>query len=164
MLGQSPLALAALGGQMVVDAAATDGWKTAECGYAKLLGRGDAKQTKLVKQWLEETREQLADGAGADMELIRAALAGRWAGRLADLLEENPSAEAELRVVVEEIQATLPAERLSVSNHTAAANGDMSTYAAGPEHLPTRSAASRPPASPAHTQRPAGSCPLPSCR
>ena len=142
MLAESLLALTALAGQTVVDVAATDGWETAERGYAKLLGRGNAKQTQLAERWLEETREQLARGAGADKELIRTALAGRWAGRWADLLEENPDAEAELRALVDEIQATLPAERLSVSNHTAAANGDMSTYAAGPEHpgaLATRS-------------------------
>ena len=97
MLGESLLTLTALAGRMVVDAAATDGWETAEHRYAQLLGRGDAKQIQLVEQWLEETRKQLADGAGADMEMIRTALAGRWAGRWADLLEEDPDAEAELR-------------------------------------------------------------------
>ena len=142
MLGESLLALAALAGRMVVDAAATDGWETAERAYAQLLGRGDAKQTKQAEQWLEETREQLAGADGADRELIRTALAGRWAGRWADLLEENPDAEAELRALVQQIQAALPAERPSASNHAAAANGDVSAYAAGPEHpgaLATRS-------------------------
>ena len=63
MLGERLLTLAALAGQMVVDAVATDGWETAERGYAQLLGRGDAEQTKQVEQWLEETREQLTAGA-----------------------------------------------------------------------------------------------------
>ena len=81
MLGESLLTLAALAGRTVVDAAASDGWEMAERGYARLLGRGDAKQTQLAERWLEETREQLAGGAGADMEMIRTALAGRWAGR-----------------------------------------------------------------------------------
>jgi hypothetical protein len=142
MLGESLLALAALAGQMVVDAATTDGWKTAEHGYAQLLGRGDARHTKLVAQWLKETREQLADEAGGDTELIRTVLAGRWTGRLADLLEENPEAEAELRVLVQQIQAALPVEGLPVSNHALSPNGDVSAYAAGPEHpgaLATRS-------------------------
>ena len=53
MLRESLLALAALAGQMVVDAAATDGWDTAESEYAQLLGRGDARQTKQVEQTLE---------------------------------------------------------------------------------------------------------------
>jgi len=142
MLGECQLTLAALAGRIVVDAVATDGWETAERGYARLLGRGDAKQTQLAERWLEETREQVAGGAGADMEMIRTALAMRWAGRLADLLEENPDAEAEMRALVREIQAALPAEKLSVSNHAVFSNGDVSSYAAGPEHpgaLATRS-------------------------
>ena len=142
MLAESLLTLAALAGRTVVDAAATGGWEAAEHGYAQLLGRGDAEQTKLVEQWLAETREQLASDAGTDTELVRTALAGRWAGRCADLLEENPDAEAELRALVQETQATLSAEGLSVSNHAVSANGGVSTYAAGPEHpgaLATRS-------------------------
>ena len=57
MLGESLLTLAALAGQMVVDAATSDGWEKAERGYAQLLGRGNAKQAKLVRRWLEETRD-----------------------------------------------------------------------------------------------------------
>ena len=127
MLSEGQLTLAALAGQMVVDAAATDAWETAEHRYAKLLGRGAAKQTQLAEQWLEETREQLAGGVGADMKMIRTALAGRWA----DLLEEDPETEAELRGFVE-IQTAPPAERLSPSDHAISANGDESSYAAGP--------------------------------
>ena len=37
MLGESLLTLAALAGQMVVDAAGGDGWEKAERGYAQLL-------------------------------------------------------------------------------------------------------------------------------
>jgi len=137
MLAESLLTLAALAGRTVVDAAVSDGWDTAERGYAQLLGRGDADQAQLAERWLEETHKQLADGGGADMEMIRTALAGRWAGRCADLLEENPGAEAELRALVQEIQAALHA-----SGHEACADDDMSSYAAGPEHpgaLATRS-------------------------
>ena len=142
MLGESLLTLAALAGQMVVRAAATDAWETAEHRYAKMLGRGDAKRTQLAEQRLEETREQLAGEAGADMEMIRTALAGRWTGRWADLLEEAPGAEAELRGFVQEIQTAPPAERLFASDHAVFANDDVSSYAAGPEHpgaLATRS-------------------------
>ena len=110
-LGESLLALAALAGRTVVEATATNRWEAAERGYAKLLGRGNAKQTQLAEQWLEETREQFAGGPGADMELIRTALAARWTGRWADLLEENPDTEAELRALVQEIRVGLPSER-----------------------------------------------------
>jgi len=140
MLGESLLALAELAGKMLVDATATEEWETAERGYAQLLGRGHAKQ--LAGQWLEETRKQLTGRAGTNTESIRTALAMRWTVRLADLLEENPDAEAELRALVQQIQAALPAENLSESKRTSSVSGDVSAYAAGPEHpgaLATRS-------------------------
>src|SRR5580692_6663539 len=98
MLEASLLVLAAEAGRTVVDAATTGRWETAERQYARLLGRGNAQQTKLAEQWLE-------GGYGADTELIRTALAGRWAGRWADLLEEDPDAEAELRAYLQQVQA-----------------------------------------------------------
>src|SRR5260370_18815486 len=128
MLGESQLTLAALAGRMVVDAVASDGWETAEQGYAHLLGREDAKQTQLAERWLEETREQVAHGAGADMEMIRTALAMRWAGRLADLLEENPDAEADLRALLQATHARLPAGKPFVSNPAVLSPGHVSRF------------------------------------
>jgi hypothetical protein len=89
-LGKSVLALAALAGRTVVDAAAADEWKTAQRRFARLLGRGDANQTWLAEQRLEETREKLISAARADIGLIRMALEAGWAGRLLDFMEENP--------------------------------------------------------------------------
>jgi len=37
--------------------------------------------------------------------------------RLADMLEEHPDAKAELRALVEEIQAALPAGTVSAADH-----------------------------------------------
>ena len=134
MLGEGLLALAALAGQMVVAAADTDGWKTVEHGYPKLLGRGNATQTRMAEQWLKETREQLAGHNGADTDIIRLALAGRWSGRLADLLEENPGAEAELRILVQEIQETLPAGTVVASGEVPPEAAEASAFEAGPDH------------------------------
>ena len=137
MLGKSLLELAALAGRTVVDAAAAEEWETAQRRFARLLGRGDAKQTRLAEQRLEETREKLIGAAGTDVGLIRAALGAGWAGRLVDFLEENPDTEADLQTLVQEIQAVLPAETVSASNHAVSANGAVSTDAAqgpGPEH------------------------------
>ena len=104
---------------------------------ARLLGRGDAKQTRLAEQRLEEPREKLIGAAGTDVGLIRTALRVGWAGRLVDFLEENPDTEADLQTLVQEIQAVLPAGTLSASNHAVSANGAVSTDEArgpGPEH------------------------------
>ena len=56
-------------------------------------------------------------------------LAERWAGRLADLLEEYPDAEADLRVLVQEIQAALPAGMVSAADHAVAAGRDVNISA-----------------------------------
>jgi hypothetical protein len=138
MLEKSLLALVTLAGRTVVDAAVSDEWETAQHRFARLLGRGDAKQTRLAEQRLEETREKLIGAAGTDVGLIRKALGVGWAGRLMDFLEENPDTEADLQTLVQEIQAVLPAETVSASNHAVSANGAVSKDAAqrpASEHL-----------------------------
>jgi hypothetical protein len=137
LLPESLLALASLAGQMVVEAATADEWETAQRRYAQLLGRGDTEQIRLAERRLEDTREQLISVAGTDAGLIRTALAIRWAGRLADLLEENPDAEADLQSLVQGIQTVSPAARISADNHAVSADADVTTDAAGvlgPEH------------------------------
>ena len=131
MLVEDLMALASLAGNTVVAAAATDAWEAARRKFARLLGRGGPKQEQLTEQRLEETRQQLTGAAGTDLEQARAALAERWAGRLADLLEEDPGAEAELRALVQEIQAALPAGIVSAGDHAVAAGRDVSICATG---------------------------------
>jgi len=103
MLAKSLLVLAMQAGHTLVDVAAGDEWETAQRGYAQMLGRGDAKQTRLAEQRLRTTRKQLIGAAGSDVGLIRKALAIGWANWLADLLEEHPDAEADLQALVQEI-------------------------------------------------------------
>ena len=122
------LALASLAGNTVVAAATTDAWEAAGQGFARLLGRGDPEQEQLAERRLAETREQLTEAEGADLEQARAALAERWAGRLADLLEEYPDAEADLRALIQEVQAAL----------IASGYGEDDAY--GPEHPETLAA------------------------
>jgi hypothetical protein len=63
--------------------------------------------------------------AGEELEQTRAALATQWETRLADLLEEAPDAEADLRTLVQQIQAALPSGMVSASDHAIAAGGDV---------------------------------------
>jgi hypothetical protein len=131
MLAETLMALAALAGNTVVAAATTDAWEAARRGFARLLRRGDADRTKMAEQRLAETREQLTEAAGTNSEEARAVLAERWAGRLADLLEENPGVEADLRALVQEIQAALPAGMVSAADHAVAAGRDVNITASG---------------------------------
>jgi ribosomal 50S subunit-associated protein YjgA (DUF615 family) len=129
MLAETLMALAALAGNTVVAAATTDAWEAARRGFARLLGRGDPDQAEVVERRLAETHEQLAAAGGKDLERARAALAERWTGRLADLLEEHPDTEADLRALVQQIQAALPAGMVSAADHAVAAGGDVNISA-----------------------------------
>jgi hypothetical protein len=125
------MALAALAGNTVVTAAVTDAWETARKGFARLLSHGDPDKKKLAEQRLAETHAQLAGAQGADLERVRAALEAQWVMRLADLLEEAPGVEADLRALVEEIQTQLPAGMTSAADHSLAAGGDVNITASG---------------------------------
>jgi hypothetical protein len=124
------IALAALAGNTVVTAATTDAWEAARRKFARLLGRGDAKKEQLADKRLEETRRQLAGVSGQELEKARADLARAWQVRLADLLEEDPGVEAELRALVEEVRAQLPAGVVSAADHSVAAGRDVNISAA----------------------------------
>jgi len=129
MLADTLMALAALAGNTVVAAATTDAWEAARRGFARLLSRGDPKQDQLVEQRLEETRKQLTEAAGTETEQARAALAEQWAGRLADLLEETPGVEGELRALVQEIQAALPSGTIYAADHAIVAGRNVNISA-----------------------------------
>ena len=128
-LAEALVALAALAGSTVVTAAVTDAWESARQGFARLLGRGDPGKTKLAEERLAETHDQLADASGADLEETRAALEAQWVTRMRDLLEEEPGAEADLRALVEEIRARLPAGLVSAAGHAVAAGRDVTISA-----------------------------------
>jgi hypothetical protein len=115
----------------VVTAAVTDAWESARKGFARLLGRGDPAKTKLAVERLAETHDQLADATGTNMERVRAALEAQWVTRVRDPLEEDPGVEADLRTLVQEIQAQLPAGMVSATDHAVAAGRDVNISASG---------------------------------
>jgi GrpB-like predicted nucleotidyltransferase (UPF0157 family) len=119
--------LAVLAGNTLVAAAVTDAWETARHRFARLFGRG--VPDPMTERRLEATRSQLEAAAPADLEQVRADLAGQWALRLADLLEENPGAETGLRALVEEVRAMLPADAVSAAGHSVAAGRDVNVRA-----------------------------------
>ena len=123
------IALAALAGNTVVTAATTDVWEAARRKFARLLGRGDPKKEQLADKRLEETRQQLEEVSGRELEQAQADLARAWQVRLEDLLEEDPGIEAELRAVVEEIRAQLPAGTVTAEDHAVAAGRDVNIKA-----------------------------------
>ena len=131
MPGDVLMALAQFAGQTVAGAAITDMWEAVRGRFARLLGRGDARKTEVAEQWLAQTYDQLTTTAGAEVERVREAQADRWAGRFADLMDEDPGVEAELRALVEEVAAQLPAGTVSAADHSVAAGRDMNITASG---------------------------------
>jgi len=123
------MALTQFAGQTVVAAAITDVWESVRGRVARLLGRGDARKTQVAEQWLAQTHQQLTAASGAGREQVRAAQAERWADRFADLLDEDPSLEGELRALVEETQAQLPAGIVAATDHSVAAGGNVNITA-----------------------------------
>jgi hypothetical protein len=131
MPGEVLIALAQWAGQTVAAAAVTDAWEAARHKVARLLGRGDPRKTEVVERWLDETHQQLTAAQRADLEPARAAAARRWEGRFADLLDEDPGVEVDLRALVEEIAAQLPAGMGSAADHSVAAGRDVHIAASG---------------------------------
>ena len=128
MLAAGTIALTSLAGQTVVKAAGTDTWEAAKRGIARLLGRGDQEQEQLAEHRLEQTCVQLAKAAAPYGEL-GISLAAQWATRLADLLEDDPDVEADLRVLVQRIQKEPPGGMVSADDYAVAAGRDVNLKA-----------------------------------
>jgi len=130
--GDVLVALAQWAGQTVAAAAVTDVWEAVRGRFARLLGRGGARKTEVAERWLAQTREQLtAATPGTDLERVRESQAVRWADRFADLLDEDPGLEAELRKLVEEVAAQLPPDAVSAADYSVAAGRDITITASG---------------------------------
>jgi len=129
MSGEVLAALAQFAGQTVAAAAITDLWESLRGRFARLLGRGDARKTEVAERWLAQTREQLAAPDPAAVERVQQALVERWSGRFADLLDEDPATATELRALVDEVAARLPAGGVSAAAYSVAAGQDVTITA-----------------------------------
>jgi hypothetical protein len=129
MPGEVLIPLAQWAGQTVAAAAVTDVWESARRKIAGLFGRGDPRKTEVAERWLTGTHAQLVAVQGGELEQAQAAQAQRWEGRFADLLDEDPGAEDDLRALVKEIRGELPAGAVSAGDHSVAAGGDVTVSA-----------------------------------
>jgi hypothetical protein len=125
MSGEVLLALAQFAGQTVAAAAVTDVWEAVRGRFARLIGRGDKPKTEAAERWLAQTHEQLTAAGAGDLDQVRQAAAERWAGRFADLLDEDPSLADGLRALAEEVTALIPAGSVSAAGYSVAAGRDV---------------------------------------
>jgi hypothetical protein len=124
MLADGLVKLEKFAGETVTAIAISNVWEAARHGFAQLLGRGDPKKNQVAERWLAETYEQLT-AAATDMEPVRTAQAQRWESQFADLLDEDPGAEADLPALVQDIASQLPADLVSAADHGVAARWDV---------------------------------------
>lgn len=107
MLQEAAAELATAGGTALVTAMVTDGWEGIKARFARLLGRGSAKEVEGAAARLEACRTLLATLAGPELQRARAEQELAWRVRLGDLLEQEPDVERELRSLVAESRARL---------------------------------------------------------
>jgi len=131
MPGEVLIQLAQFAGQTVAAAAITDAWESVRGRFARLLGHGDARKTKVATEWLAQTREQLTVAGPESVEQAKQTVAERWAGRFADLLDEDPSLAVELRALTDDVAARLPEGAVSASGYSVAAGRDVNITASG---------------------------------
>jgi hypothetical protein len=100
-------ALAAAGGSALVGAAANEAWVQARAGAVALFAKV-GRRREIVERWADETAAEIEATPVAARDEARQRLAPQWAGRWADLLEEFPELEAELRAWSDEVRRELP--------------------------------------------------------
>ncbi|MGW6502049.1 hypothetical protein [Nonomuraea angiospora] len=93
-------ALAAAGATALVSAMTSDAWTLAQQGFARLLGRDGPQGQEAAERRLERSMQKLAGRTGSELERARVEQEAAWRLRLNDLLEDDPVAEVELRVLV----------------------------------------------------------------
>jgi len=105
MLDEALAALASSSSAALVTAMVTDGWEGLRNRIARLLGRGDVRDSSLAATRLEQSRARLVSSSGAELDRVRTEQEIDWRTQLEDLLEHDPGAAQELSDLLAEVQA-----------------------------------------------------------
>lgn len=104
MSDEALAALAAVGASVLVKLIATDDWEAVKARFVRVLSRGDVARADRAQSRLDQTRSDLLAAAGPEQEQIAVRLEAAWQARLTDLLDEDPEAEGELQMLVNEAE------------------------------------------------------------
>lgn len=113
------MALAVVASQELVKVMVSDGWLGVRAAVAGWFGRGDADRRERQAAQLDQTREELLDGA-----IEPAVAAARWQGRLEDLLGEDPELADGLMELVTRLQGA-SGTSVTAGNYSLATGGDV---------------------------------------
>jgi hypothetical protein len=120
MLTETLAALASTGGTALVTAMVTDGWEGIKARFARVIGRGHSTEIEAIEARLDQSRAALGGLTGQDLERAQAEQEIVWRTRLADLLEQDPSLETELRDLIAATQSQVLRISGRVGQHVAA--------------------------------------------
>jgi hypothetical protein len=124
MMSEAVQELASVGASTLIAAMLIGDWEKSCVRIARVLGRGETKDTQVALDRLERSRTVLAGMSGNELERAQAEQELVWQTRLGDLLESQPDAESELRALVTEIQQYLkgPANSRQAAQYSAGFN------------------------------------------
>ncbi|GAA3246753.1 hypothetical protein ACFO1B_49565 [Dactylosporangium siamense] len=97
--------VAAAGGSAFAGAAATDAWRTARDGVARLFGRGGPARQEAVEELADRTAAEIQNAPADAREQVREQWAQTWQQQLAALLDEYPEIGDELLAWAEQLRA-----------------------------------------------------------
>ncbi|MFB9530604.1 hypothetical protein [Nonomuraea roseola] len=118
--------LAMAGAATVVGAMATDAWQSARSAAGRLFGQGDEGRREIAETRLDRAAAEVKVADPAHRDEVRERIAASWQIRLADLIEEQPQAEAQLRRMIEDLRRQLPpAQQTWVQHITASGQGSV---------------------------------------
>ncbi|MEU0519915.1 hypothetical protein [Streptosporangium sp. NPDC006007] len=123
MLSEALTALAGAAGTGLVAAMTTDAWIEVKTRFGRLLGRGDSERQARQEARLERGRQELTSAAADQVEQVKAGQEAAWRTRFADLLEEEPERETQLRAVLDFIARRVPAVASGAVQVNAQASG-----------------------------------------
>ncbi|MFD5565096.1 hypothetical protein [Kitasatospora griseola] len=111
----------------------TEGWALARSGLIALWRRFHPGQGESIGEELDDSRDELTAAREAGDESAVAGLQNEWERRLARLLRRDANAAPELRQLLDELRAALPADDAPTPGVTlnARASGHAKIYQAG---------------------------------
>jgi hypothetical protein len=107
-------------------------WQQLRRRMATVLGRGDQRRERRVRDQLDDSRTRMEAAPEAVREEVGREVMAEWRGTLRTLLTEHPGAAQELRAMLVEMEARLPGTPGEVSvAQMASATGGSVVYQAG---------------------------------
>jgi hypothetical protein len=109
MLDEASAALATTAAKALIAAMTSDTWVSFKKAFARLLGRGQPNESKTAEKQLEREQSRLTMAPMAERERLSAEFELAFQKWFVDLLREEPRSTDQMRTLVGQVSAVLPA-------------------------------------------------------